>query len=179
MSVDRDPATGQFKRFEIAYPVKLNDNYTCQGRDANGVSIYWDDLLNEGDHADEYGGSIVVRRADGLYVERDTRPHCGTPAASRGLASAAEERASFVTPALSMTRASGSRRSPRRGEQVNAAGGGGHRTPPAARRQSGRITSQPESFRISLSSSSPSPRTSAVRPSLIATKSGASLAPAR
>lgn len=69
MTLVRDPKTGRFKRFEVAYPVKLNDNYTCQGRDANGVPIYWDDLLNEGDYADEYGSFIVVLRDDGLWVE--------------------------------------------------------------------------------------------------------------
>lgn len=57
------------------YPVKLNDNYTCQGIDADGEQVYYDDLLKEGDQvgskdADEnvFVDARVVRRADGLWV---------------------------------------------------------------------------------------------------------------
>lgn len=57
------------------YPVKLNDSYTCQGVDADGEQVYYDDLLKEGDQvgskdADEnvFVDARVVRRVDGLWV---------------------------------------------------------------------------------------------------------------
>ena len=64
---------------ELAYPIKLNDNYTCQGTDANGASVFWDDLLYEGDvtgpsgpgGGEGYSDARVVRRDDGLWVEAD------------------------------------------------------------------------------------------------------------
>jgi hypothetical protein len=57
-------------------PVKLNDAYTCQGRDARGASIGFDDLLSEGERVatasrgdDQWGPyGVVVRRDDGLWI---------------------------------------------------------------------------------------------------------------
>lgn len=65
----------------LAFPIKLNDNYTCQGHDANGDPVVFDDLLYEGQLVgsellpDGSGDSFppygrVVRREDGLWVER-------------------------------------------------------------------------------------------------------------
>jgi hypothetical protein len=66
----------------LDYPIKLNDDYPCVGTDVNGVEIYWDDLLSEGDlvgpsiEEDDtpgeaaYADGIVVRRRDGLWAEK-------------------------------------------------------------------------------------------------------------
>lgn len=65
----------------LKLPVKLNDNYTCQVRDADDNYIASDDLLSEGervstvqvgegDDAAQYGpDGLVVRREDGLWIE--------------------------------------------------------------------------------------------------------------
>jgi len=62
----------------VNFPVKLNDSYTCQARDADGVSVAFDDLLDVGDevahHSDNQGNcyppmGTVVRREDGLWIE--------------------------------------------------------------------------------------------------------------
>lgn len=59
------------------FPIKLNDEYTCQGRDANGVYVGYDDLLSEGERVasmDDGEGNcwgpfgVVVRKADGLWI---------------------------------------------------------------------------------------------------------------
>jgi hypothetical protein len=65
--------------FSVEFPVKLNDDYTCQGREMpDGPFVAFDDLLNEGDLVAKYGdgegntwgpNGIVVRREDGLWVE--------------------------------------------------------------------------------------------------------------
>lgn len=69
----------------MKYPVKLNDDYTCQGIDADGTSVVFGDLLDEGDEVgppedpeefelDPVGGcaafidGVVVRKDDGLWV---------------------------------------------------------------------------------------------------------------
>lgn len=65
---------------DLSYPIKLNDDYTCQGIDAGGNSVAFSDLLREGERVgpyapgDELGEAmyvdgIVVRRDDGLWVE--------------------------------------------------------------------------------------------------------------
>jgi hypothetical protein len=62
---------------EVRFPVKLNDNYTCQGIDRDGDAVVFDDLLRLGDSVaafsdgdDRWGPfGIVVRRPDGLWVE--------------------------------------------------------------------------------------------------------------
>jgi hypothetical protein len=70
----------------LVYPIKLNDDYPCQGIDAGGNSVVFGDLLDAGDTVgppedqeafDAYptGGvaayvdGVVVRRDDGLWVE--------------------------------------------------------------------------------------------------------------
>lgn len=62
----------------LDFPVKLNDRYTCQGTDASGIAVTFDDLLGEGDlvasaitdHGGEYGPYGEVRRKDdGLWIE--------------------------------------------------------------------------------------------------------------
>lgn len=62
----------------VEFPVKLNDNYTCQGFDAAGDSVVFDDLLYEGQEVGSYSdgdGNVygpmhtVVRKEDGLWVE--------------------------------------------------------------------------------------------------------------
>jgi hypothetical protein len=63
----------------ITLPVKLNDDYTCQGRQQDGTSVTFEDLCEEGDRIptlcmgdDEFGPfGIVVRREDGLWIEPD------------------------------------------------------------------------------------------------------------
>lgn len=61
----------------LNYPIKLNDDYTCQGTDALGKSVTFTDLLWEGDRVgpvdeDEaeamYVDGIVVLKDDGLWV---------------------------------------------------------------------------------------------------------------
>lgn len=64
---------------DLAYPIKLNDSYPCQGTDANGCAIVFPDLLREGEQvgpSDEDDGGealfvsgVVVRRPDGLWCE--------------------------------------------------------------------------------------------------------------
>lgn len=60
------------------FPIKLNDKYTCQGFDANGQYVVFDDLLSEGDRVASFSDSegncygpfaVVVRRDDGLWAE--------------------------------------------------------------------------------------------------------------
>jgi hypothetical protein len=60
----------------MRYPIKLNDGYTCQGYDADGRYIVFDDLLGEGERVGPSDGegnvhvnAYVVRREDGLWVE--------------------------------------------------------------------------------------------------------------
>lgn len=67
----------------LKLPVKLNDNYTCKGRDADDAYIAFDDLLSEGervptvqvgdgDDADQCGPyGLVVMREDGLWIEAE------------------------------------------------------------------------------------------------------------
>lgn len=76
----------------MSYPIKLNDNYTCQGIDADGKSVVYGDLLDEGDlvgpcHPGEeddpgeamYVDARVVRREDGLWVKELGRcEKCGS-----------------------------------------------------------------------------------------------------
>jgi hypothetical protein len=62
-------------------PCKLNPRYTCQGVDASGIAVTFDDLLNEGDlvatavtgegdNQTEYGPyGEVVRRNGELWIE--------------------------------------------------------------------------------------------------------------
>ncbi len=60
----------------MKYPIKLNDSYTCQGHDADGEYVTFNDLLDVGDlvgHLDDNGDvfpplGIVVQRDDGLWV---------------------------------------------------------------------------------------------------------------
>lgn len=73
-------------RNELKLPVKLNDDYTCQGRDADGVSVVFEDLLSEGervatltvddDHFGPFG--VVVRRDDGLWILAEDAAGVGT-----------------------------------------------------------------------------------------------------
>ena len=64
----------------IMLPVKLNDSYTCQGRDANGNYVVFDDLLREGERVatrrvgdDLYGPhGVVTRHGDGLWIEAES-----------------------------------------------------------------------------------------------------------
>lgn len=69
----------------IELPVKLNDDYTCQGRDRNGAPVVFDDLLDEGDLVatvtDSDGNTfgphgVVVRKDDGLWIDPAPRPAC-------------------------------------------------------------------------------------------------------
>jgi len=62
----------------VRFPVKLNDRYTCQGIDAEGDQVYFEDLLSEGERVGSYSdgfGNVygpmatVVRKDDGLWVE--------------------------------------------------------------------------------------------------------------
>jgi hypothetical protein len=64
----------------VRYPIKLSDDYSCQGTDADGRYIVFSDMLMEGDRVgpsvmvdDEpgealYVDAVVERRSDGLYV---------------------------------------------------------------------------------------------------------------
>ncbi len=67
----------------LRFPVKLNDCYTCQGIDAEGVQVYFEDLLDEGQQVGSYSdgfGNVygpmatVVRKDDGLWVEMPPDP---------------------------------------------------------------------------------------------------------
>lgn len=61
----------------LTLPVKLNDKYTCQGRQQDGKFVTFDDLCEEGDLIptfcvgdEEFGPfGVVVRREDGLWIE--------------------------------------------------------------------------------------------------------------
>ena len=74
--------TRTIHRRRIAFPVKLNDGYPCQGFDAEGAPVYFEDLLYEGDQVadfmDEDGNlygpmHTVVYRDDGLWIEPPSR----------------------------------------------------------------------------------------------------------
>ena len=65
---------------DLRYPIKLNDDYTCQGTDAEGTELTFSALLHEGSevgswHPDDENGEPmyvsgkVVRRDDGLWIE--------------------------------------------------------------------------------------------------------------
>lgn len=60
-------------------PVTLNPGYTCQGTDADGKSVTFDDLLSAGDTVDllptpengpqpEDGGGVVIERDGELVI---------------------------------------------------------------------------------------------------------------
>lgn len=75
----RRPAS---KGLIVKYPIKLDDSYTCQGIDADGETVIFNDLLSEGDgvgpwdeeqEAAVFMDAIVVRRDDGLWVVADER----------------------------------------------------------------------------------------------------------
>lgn len=59
---------------DLAYPIKLDDDYPCRGRDALGEVQTFDDLLTEGMEVGPKAGDEVfitghvVRRADGLWA---------------------------------------------------------------------------------------------------------------
>lgn len=60
---------------DLAYPIKLNDEYPCQGTDALGEMQTFDDLLREGmevgpsdEDGNVYATGEVVRKADGLWA---------------------------------------------------------------------------------------------------------------
>jgi hypothetical protein len=69
------------ERDGLHYPIKLNDDYPCQGTDANGKAVYFPDLLDEGDLVGptvEHDGTpgeaayvdgVVVRRDGGLWID--------------------------------------------------------------------------------------------------------------
>ena len=66
---------------DALFPVKLNDDYTCQGRDRDGEYCVFDDLLSEGDRVaslvDEDGNTfgpfgVVVRKPNGLWIVATT-----------------------------------------------------------------------------------------------------------
>lgn len=63
---------------EVHFPVKLSEDYPCQGIDSDGVAVVFDDLLEEGDtvarYSDHNGNmwgptGTVVRRQDGLWID--------------------------------------------------------------------------------------------------------------
>jgi hypothetical protein len=59
---------------DLAYPIKLNDDYPCRGRDAFGEEQTFDDLLEEGMEVGPRVGDevfctgVVVKRPDGLWA---------------------------------------------------------------------------------------------------------------
>lgn len=59
---------------DLAYPIKLNDDYPCQGLDADGEIQTFNDLLHEGMSVGPICGEEiiptgeVVRKADGLWA---------------------------------------------------------------------------------------------------------------
>jgi hypothetical protein len=59
---------------DLAYPIKLDDDYPCRGRDALGEEQVFDDLLCEGMAVGpKIGDEVfltgeVVRRNDGLWA---------------------------------------------------------------------------------------------------------------
>lgn len=59
---------------DLAYPIKLADDYPCQGRDALGEIQTFNDLLREGmSVGPELDGDLfptgeVVRKSDGLWA---------------------------------------------------------------------------------------------------------------
>lgn len=62
---------------EIAFPLKLDDEYPCRGEDANGREFHFDDLLAVGQivGARMVGDDVfgpwgrVSRKSDGLWIE--------------------------------------------------------------------------------------------------------------
>lgn len=74
---DERAASHLTQRSDRRFPIKLNDAYTCQGVDADGRPVTFDDLLSEGqtvaDYTDVDGNAygpmhVVVAQADGLWV---------------------------------------------------------------------------------------------------------------
>lgn len=71
---------------DLAYPIKLDDDYPCRGRDALGELQTFNDLLTEGmEVGPELDGEVfatgeVVRRDDGLWVvaQLSSKQHEGT-----------------------------------------------------------------------------------------------------
>jgi hypothetical protein len=67
----------------IDLPVKLNDQYTCQGRQPDGTSVFFEDLCTEGERVatrsrgdDVFGPyGIVVKREDGLWIVPEEEIH--------------------------------------------------------------------------------------------------------
>ena len=81
---------------DLHYPIKLDDDYTCQGVDARGGEVAFSDLLRAGDkvgpsHPDDvdfedeamYLSGIVVRRDDGLWIEPLRRVPAGSDGEDR------------------------------------------------------------------------------------------------
>lgn len=74
--------------FSVEFPVKLNDDYTCQGREMpGGPFVVFDDLLYEGGTVTKYSDGegngwgpvgVVVRRDDGLWVVSEEEVAHGT-----------------------------------------------------------------------------------------------------
>lgn len=62
---------------DLAYPIKLDDDYPCRGTDAFGETQTFSDLLTEGmEVGPEIDGDVfptgkVVRRDDGLWAVAD------------------------------------------------------------------------------------------------------------
>lgn len=62
---------------EIAFPLKLDDDYPCCGEDANGREFHFNDLLTVGEivGARMVGDDVfgpwgrVTRKSDGLWIE--------------------------------------------------------------------------------------------------------------
>ena len=59
---------------DLAYPIKLDDDYPCRGRDAFGEEQVFDDFLQEGQEVgpkvgdDMFPTGVVERRDDGLWA---------------------------------------------------------------------------------------------------------------
>lgn len=68
----------------MKYPIKLDDDYPCNGTDPDGFRVRFHDLLDVGDRVgDPVPGDplnafppmgVVVRRGDGLWIEREALP---------------------------------------------------------------------------------------------------------
>lgn len=62
---------------DLAYPIKLDDDYPCRGTDAFGELQTFDDLLKEGmEVGPAVDGEVfptgrVIRKADGLWAVLD------------------------------------------------------------------------------------------------------------
>lgn len=62
---------------DLAYPIKLDDDYPCRGTDAFGEEQTFDDLLKEGMEVgprvgdDTFCTGVVVKRSDGLWAIAD------------------------------------------------------------------------------------------------------------